>query len=53
MRRAAKASLADPDWIGFYVEAYVFAAAIYALMCGAISWYGRRVEARLEVGRAR
>lgn len=45
---AAQASLADPDWIGFYVEAYFFAAIIYALMCGSISWYGRRVEARLE-----
>lgn len=41
---AAQASLADPNWIGFYVEAYVFAAAVYAVMCGAISWYGRRVE---------
>lgn len=45
---AAKASLADPNWIGFYVEAFVFAAAIYAAMCGAISRYGRRVEARLH-----
>lgn len=48
---AAKASLADPGWIGFYVEAYVFAAALYAIMCGASSWHGRRVERRL--GRAR
>lgn len=45
---AAKASLADPNWIGFYVEALVFAAAIYAAMCGAISVYGRRVEARIH-----
>jgi len=45
---AAKASLADPRWIGFYVEAFVFAAAIYASMCGTISWYGRRVEVRLR-----
>lgn len=50
---AAKASLADPNWIGFYVEAYVFAAAIYAVMCGAISIYGRRIEARLNRGHAR
>lgn len=49
---AAKAALADPDWIGFYVESYAFAGAIYAVMCGAISWYGRRIEARLAVGHA-
>ena len=48
---AAKASLADPNWIGFYVEAFVFAALIYAAMCGAISRYGRRVEARLHLAR--
>ncbi len=48
---AAKASLADPQWIGFYVEAYVFAALIYAAMCGSISWYGRRVETRLRAAR--
>jgi len=41
-----KASLADPDWIGFYVEAYVFAGLIYAIMCGGVSWYGRRIEKR-------
>lgn len=45
---AAKASLADPNWIGFYIEAFVFAAAVYAAMCAAISWYGRRVETRIR-----
>ncbi len=45
---SAQAALADPDWIGFYVEAYVFAACIYALLCGSVSWYGRRVEGRLQ-----
>jgi general L-amino acid transport system permease protein len=49
---AAQASLADPNWIGFYVEAYVFAAAIYAIMCGSISWYGRRVERNRADARA-
>lgn len=48
---ATKASLADPRWIGFYVEAYVFAALIYAAMCGSISWYGRRIEGRLRQAR--
>lgn len=41
-----RAALADPDWIGFYVEAYVFAGLIYAVMCGGVSWYGRRIEKR-------
>lgn len=48
---AAKASLADPNWIGFYVEAFVFAGAIYVVMCGSISWYGRKVENNLRNAR--
>ncbi|QIE55929.1 amino acid ABC transporter permease [Pikeienuella piscinae] len=50
---AAKAALADPKWIGFHVEAFVFAALIYAIMCGAISAYGRRIEGRLAQTRAK
>lgn len=45
---AAKAALADPNWIGFYVEAYVFAGAIYVVLCASISRYGRKVESRLR-----
>lgn len=45
---AAQAALADPKWIGFYVETYVFAGLIYALMCGSISWYGRQTEKLLR-----
>jgi general L-amino acid transport system permease protein len=48
---AAQAALADPNWIGFYLEAYVFAGLIYALMCGCISWYGRKVENTLAQAR--
>ncbi|SMF82324.1 amino acid ABC transporter membrane protein 2, PAAT family [Tistlia consotensis] len=50
---AAQAALADPDWIGFYVEDYVFVAAVYAIMCGSISWYGRRVERNLGSAQSR
>jgi len=50
---AAQASMADPNWIGFYVEAYAFAALIYVMMCGSISWYGRRVEKTLSRVRAK
>lgn len=46
-----RAALADPDWIGFYVEAYVFAGLIYAIMCGGVSWYGRRIEKRFVSAR--
>lgn len=49
---AAKAALADPKWIGYYVEAFVFAALIYAIMCGSIGWYGRRVEGKLRRARS-
>ncbi|GAB5468151.1 MAG: amino acid ABC transporter permease [Rhodospirillales bacterium] len=49
---SAQAALADPDWIGFYVEAYVFVALIYAALCGSISWYGRQVEGRLKGARS-
>lgn len=48
---AAQAALADPDWIGFYVEAYVFAGMVFAAMCGGVSWYGRRVERSLREAR--
>ena len=50
---AAQASMADPRWIGFYVEAYAFAALLYVIMCGTISWYGRRVETNLRRARGR
>lgn len=50
---SAQASLADPDWIGFYVEAYVFAGLLYVVMCGSISWYGRRIEKTLQRVRAK
>jgi len=50
---SAQAALADPDWIGFYVEAYVFAGLIYVLMCGSISWYGRRIERTLRIARSK
>lgn len=50
---SAQASLADPNWIGFYLEAYVFAGLIYATMCGSISWCGRHIEQTLRITRAK
>lgn len=46
----ARAALADPEWGGFDIEAYVFIAAIYFLFCYLISRYSRRLERRLAKG---
>jgi general L-amino acid transport system permease protein len=43
----AQASLADPNWVGMNMEAYVFSGAIYWLICFAISRWSRRLETRL------
>jgi general L-amino acid transport system permease protein len=39
-----KVSLQDPQWAGFGVEAYVFAALLYFAFCYAMSRYSRRFE---------
>lgn len=44
---AAKASAADPQWLGFYDEAYLLVAAIYFAFCFAGSRYSRWLERRL------
>ena len=41
-----KISLAEPAWIGFGVEAYVFAALVYFAFCYAMSRYSRSFEHR-------
>lgn len=41
----------DPIWRPFYLEAYLFVAAIYALACLSLAWLGRRLEARWPQGR--
>ncbi len=40
----------DPVWRPFYLEAYLFVAAIYACMCLSLAWLGRRLEARWPRG---
>ncbi len=42
----AQASLADPNWVGMNMEAYVFAGAIYWLICYGLSRVSRRLEKR-------
>jgi general L-amino acid transport system permease protein len=41
----------DPAWLGFYTEAYLFAAAVYLAGSGAIAMYGRWLERRVSVAR--
>jgi general L-amino acid transport system permease protein len=42
----AQASLADPAWVGMNMEAYVFAGAIYWLICFALSRLSLALERR-------
>ncbi|MBB3896795.1 amino acid ABC transporter permease [Roseococcus suduntuyensis] len=39
-----RASLGDPNWLGFPTEAYVYAAAVYFVLCFAMSKYSQRLE---------
>lgn len=43
---AARQSLADPDWLGFYRESYTFTALIYFVFCFSLSRFARRLETR-------
>lgn len=36
----------DPKWLGFEVEGYVFAAAVYFIFCFSMGHYSRRLEAK-------
>ncbi len=43
----------DSDWRAFFVEAYLFIAAIYWIFCFAMSRYSQWVEQQLNVGHKR
>lgn len=45
----ANAAKADPKWWGLYIESYLFIAAIYFVICAAMSWYSRRLERRMAL----
>ena len=40
----------DPVWRPFYLEAYLFVAAVYACLCLGLAWVGRRLEANWQRG---
>ena len=44
----AKASAADPNWLGFYTEAYLLVAAIYISISYGVSRYSRWLERYLR-----
>ncbi len=50
---AIQAALADPNWLGYATEGYVFAAAVYWVFCFAMSRYSLRIERRLAAGERR
>ncbi len=50
---SAKASLSDPLWRGFSIEAYLFISLIYFIFCFAMSRYSKRLEGQLDTGYSR
>jgi general L-amino acid transport system permease protein len=48
---ATTAVMQDPLWRRFFVEAYLFVAAVYFIFCFALSKYSQRVEQWLNEGR--
>ncbi len=45
-----QAANADPDWLGFSTEGYVFAACVYWVFCFGMSRYSIWLEKRLHTG---
>ncbi len=43
----------DPNWLGFAIEGYVFAAAVFWLFCFGMSRYSQNLEKRLQTGHNR
>ena len=50
---AARASAADPQWLGFYNEAYLVVAVVYFVICFGASRYSRWLENKLAAGARR
>ncbi len=50
---AARASAADPQWLGFYNEAYLVVAVVYFVICFGASRYSRWLENKLAAGAKR
>lgn len=48
-----KASMKDTEWLGFSLEAYLFAGVIYFIFCAFMSRTSRRLEESLKPGHSR
>lgn len=49
----AKSSIQDGQWLGFSVEAYLFAAVIYFIFCYSMSRYSQNLEKEFNTGYSR
>ncbi len=47
---SVQAANADPNWLGFSTEGYVFAGCIYWVFCFSMSRYSQWLEAKLRTG---
>jgi len=45
-----QAAFADPHWLGYVVEGYVFVAVIYWIFCFSMSRYSQHLENKLHTG---
>lgn len=43
-----RAAMGDSNWLGFSVEAYVYAALVYLVLCLVMSRYSQRLEVQLN-----
>ncbi|BCO10841.1 amino acid ABC transporter permease [Desulfolithobacter dissulfuricans] len=48
-----QSAFADPKWLGFSVEGYVFAGLIYWIFCFSMSRYSQYLERKLHTGHER
>ena len=47
---SVRAPLADPVWLGFSAEAYIFASVVYFVFCFTMSKYSQHLERELRPG---
>ena len=45
-----QAAYSDPNWLGYAIEGYVFAALIYWIFCFGMSRYSQSLEKKLHTG---
>ena len=50
---SVRAPLADPVWLGFSAEAYIFASVVYFVFCFTMSKYSQHLERELSPERRR